>query len=93
MSNTWKNVFQENQDPHYENNNTVKVNQWYEENKDKFKYQEIINTNTLPEDHPLLRPITMQELNIAIKSTQNKAPGPSNISIILIKTYQKIADK
>ena len=89
MSNTWKNVFQENQDPHYENNNTVKVNQWYEENKDKFKYQEIINTNTLPEDHPLLRPITMQELNIAIKSTQNKAPGPSNISIILIKNLPK----
>ena len=89
MSNTWKNVFKENQDPHYDNENTNKINKWYEENIDKFQHEEIINTNTLQDDHPLLRPITIQELNIAIKSTQNKAPGPSNISIILIKNLPK----
>ena len=89
MSNVWKNVFQENQDPHYQNNNTIRINQWYEDNIDKFKHQEIININALPKEHPLLRPITMQELNIAIKTTPNKAPGPSNISIILIKNLPK----
>ena len=85
MSDTWSKIFKENKDPTFENKNTQLVEKWFEENKHKFKADELIDLSLLPNDHPIMRPISIQELNIAIKTTRNKAPGPSNISIIQIK--------
>ena len=85
MSDTWSKIFKENKDPTFENKNTQLVEKWFEENKHKFKADELIDLRLLPNDHPIMRPISIQELNIAIKTTRNKAPGPSNISIIQIK--------
>ena len=86
MSTVWENVFQENESEEYENNaNINSVNNWYNTHENLFIQREYIDYNLLKEDHPILRPIEMNELNNAIKATRDKAPGPTGIRIKQIK--------
>ena len=82
ISSTWKNVFRPN---NIHNQNTSKVDKWYKENRSNFFHEPIINHENLIDGHPLLRPISNTELQIAINSTQNKTPGPSGVRIVPFK--------
>ena len=85
MSKTWNNVFKEHQGADFNNDNIRKIDKWFAKIQHKFIHKQLINIESLPSDHPLLRPITISELHSSIKSTANKAPGPSEISIKQIK--------
>ena len=79
MSYTWKKIFKPQEGPEFNNQNTRGVKLWYELKKEELKPKNIINFNNLIEGHPLLRPITADEVNTSIALTKNKAPGISGI--------------
>ena len=81
MSEIWQEIFKENQTNEDTNENIEKVESWYRDNISYMKYDKYINYEKYPVNHPLLRPITLAELNNTIKHTKNKAPGPSGIRI------------
>ena len=75
-------IFKENSINQENHENIIAVENWYENTVVKMKPDSIINYDKYPDDHPLLRPITLDELNSAIRNTNNKAPGRSGIKII-----------
>ena len=85
MSDTWKTVFTPHNDAVFNNANTRRVKRWYNNTKNQLAANNIINMNNLIDNHPLLRPITTDELQYSIKATKNKAPGPSGIKVTSIK--------
>lgn len=78
MRSTWKEIFKPNA---IYNANTRQVQRWFESNLDNFHHDNLINLDSLTDDHPLLRPVTDAELQYAIKDTEDKAPGFSGIKI------------
>ena len=86
MSEEWSKVFQPNTGSAYKNKNTAFIKQWYNDNKQHFKPDTIINHNKLIPLHPLLRPVENSEIKFAIdKLNNNKAPGISTITAKQIK--------
>ena len=85
MSEIWQGVFQENKTSNINNKNIKQVEEWYDNHKDIMIPDNTINFDKYPLDHPILRPISITELNNAIKNTRNKAPGPSGLRIIQFK--------
>ena len=79
MSKTWRKVFKPNIGPEFNNRNTRGVKLWYDLHKQDLIPKNIINFNNLIEDHPILRPIVLDEVNTSIALTKNKAPGLSGI--------------
>ena len=82
ISKSWENIYQPNNEPRFINNNTIKINDWYTNLLPKLNHDEIINTNKLDRNHPLLRPIEKSEYNFALKKQKPKTPGHSLISLI-----------
>ena len=86
MSEAWAPIFTENISADYENNlNIQKINEWYDNHEHLFIQNDFIDYNLLKQDHPILRPFTMNELNNTIKRTRDKTPGPSGIRLNQIK--------
>ena len=86
MSRVWGEIFKEHEGPNYNNENTRRVEEWFQGVEGELNERErTINLNNLPEDDPLLRPITLLELNSAIRGTKDKSPGISKIRISQIK--------
>ena len=85
MSSVWSSIFTSNKSNNYKNENTYKVQNWYNTNKHKFVKYNTIDFNRLPLNHPLLREITTEEIQNTIKTFKDKAPGPSGIIATQIK--------
>ena len=78
MKKTWRKVF----NPHNINNqNTRRVDQWFESNRNNFLHDNIINFDNLIDGDPLLRPVSDVELKSSIINTKDKSPGLSGIRI------------
>lgn len=95
MSKSWKKIYNPHSAPEFNNANTTMVEEWFENNKNKFKYKEIIDFDSLLPTHPILQPIKHKEYNLAIKHTKkNKTPGPTGIKVdifcYLPKNYNDI---
>ena len=85
MSSVWSNIFKSNCGKEFKNKNTYKVQNWYNNNKNKLVKYDIIDFQRLPPNHPLLREITREEIVNTIKTLNDKAPGPSGIKTPQIK--------
>ena len=85
MSSIWSSIFTSNTGNNFKNENTYKVQNWYKSNKHKLVKYETIDFKRLPQNHPLLREITVEEITNTIKTLQDKAPGPSGIKATQIK--------
>ena len=81
----WGSIFKPNNGNQFKNSNVTKVNNWYNQNKDKLKPIQIIDYNNLIPNHPLMREITFTEICKSIKSFRDKSPGPSGIKFKQIK--------
>ena len=82
ISETWSKVFQPHDEPKYNNANTRRVQEWYDNILPQLQLSAIINFDKLIIDHPLQRPIENSEYQNAIKTQRVKAPGISNITLI-----------
>ena len=81
MSSIWSDTFKDHEDPKFDNPNTRKVDAWFHEKINLFQPSNIIKINSLPSNHPLRRPIKINELNNAILNSRDKAPGPSSLTL------------
>jgi len=60
LSNTWSNIiFKPNEGPIFQNSNTKRVTNWFQEIKPQLSFDKIINFNLLIPNHPLTRPIEL----------------------------------
>ena len=84
FSNLRKEIFTTNK-TQSRNNNIKNVYSWIENNKELLSHSETISTNNLIENHPLLRSISMIEFLNSMKTFKDKSPGPSGITIKLIR--------
>lgn len=83
FSQKWSSIFRPNSG---NNANTRYVSNWFNVNKINFEHDNIINFDNLPVDHPILRPITLEEFLAVIKTiNNNKSPGPDRIPGSLLK--------
>lgn len=85
LSNTWSNIFKPNEGPIFQNNNTKRVSNSFQEIKPQLSFNKIVNFNLLIPNHPLTRPIELEEISNSIKTTKDKAPGLTGIMIKQIK--------
>ena len=85
MSRVWDEVFQNNDNLDPTNPNVMKVNSWYDSVCPFMQPKQVIDLNSLPEGHPLMRPISLVEINNSLKFSKNKAPGPSGIGFFQLK--------
>ena len=85
ISKTWENICKPNTGAEFSNPNTKRVQAWHRDNHHLLQHKMYISLAHLREDHPLLRPVTVNELINYIKLLKDKSPGPSGITSILIK--------
>ena len=85
ISNYWKNIFKPHLGPEFKNPNVLKVTQWHTANKAKFENKPFINFAILNNNHPILRPIELDELKSVILTIKDKSPGPDGITAPLLK--------
>ena len=71
--------------PKFNNTNTRRVQEWYDNILPQLQPSAIINFDKLITDHPLQRPIENNEYQNAIKTQRVKAPGISNIRLIQLQ--------
>lgn len=94
MSVSWRKIFQPHNSAEFQTENTKKVEDWFKQNKHRFRYKYNIDLTSLPENHPLLRPIKSEEYMSALKhSKKGKAPGPSGIKLDIIQHLPKNYNK
>ena len=86
FSTQWEKIYNIHNDNIFNNNNTRRIEAWHNEIADQLVPDTIINLDKLTPDHPLLRPIELDEIKLAIKTSKpHKAPGPSNITVYQLK--------
>ena len=67
MSKTWQNIYKPNTENIYNNNNTNKIETWYENIKHKLTPNNTIDITSLDNNHPFMRPVATSEYKYAIK--------------------------
>ena len=86
MSNVWKKVFSKNKGKKYANNQNVKlVQDWFNNFKNNLQKDLDMQINKLEINHPITRPIIIEELNNSINLTKDKSPGATDIRITKIQ--------
>ena len=86
MSKYWSDIFTVYNTEEFNNENTRMVEDWFENIRETIeKVEDIINYDNFSEEHPIMRPFTIEELNKAINHTRNKTPGISGMRITQIK--------
>ena len=88
MSEMWSSVFREHQGLEFNNDNVTAVEDWYNQIFPSLQHDRIIDMTKLKDDHPLIRPMTVGEIKLAIKLTGNKAPGISGIKQFHLMSFQ-----
>ena len=86
MSKAWAEVFNPHKEKIFKTENTKFVNRWFKNYKKNLTINPIINMKNLIPNHPIMRPITSQEVTKCFSQKANyKAPGITEIRNVQLK--------